>query len=106
MPTEPLPFVADAATSEISHGALLLARLTGAPLPPNSAVGPDGQPTTSAAEVDPTKGIGALLPFGASNKAFAFAMGIELLACLGGGIPARSRRDGTACSACFSVPRC
>jgi len=91
LPTQPLPFVADCASSEISHGALLVARAAGATLPPNSAVDAHGVPTTSAADVDPTKGRGALLPFGGSHKAFALAMGIELLACLGGGPPGEMR---------------
>jgi len=91
LPTRPHPFVADCASSEISHGALLVARAAGAALPPNSALDATGAPTTSAADVDPTKGLGALLPFGGSYKAFALAMGIELLACLGGGPPGEMR---------------
>jgi len=99
LPTSPLPFVADCATSEISHGSLLVARAAGAALPPNSAVNARGEATTSAAEVDPTKGKGALLPFGGSHKAFAIAMGIELIACLGGGPPgeARAGHHGVFC---------
>ncbi len=99
LPAEPLPFVADCATSEITHGALLHARANSVPLPPNSAVRADGKPTTVASEVDPTKGIGALLPFGGSYKAFAIGMGVELLACLGGGLPGdiRPNTHGVFC---------
>jgi len=39
--------------------------------------------------VDP--GGGALLSAGASHKTFALGMAVELLACLGGGVPGSSR---------------
>jgi LDH2 family malate/lactate/ureidoglycolate dehydrogenase len=96
LPTTPLTFVSDSATSEITHGALLLARESGEPLPPHSAVDAEGRPTIRPEAVDPTKGQGALLPFGGSHKAFALAMGVELLACLGGGAPGavESREHG------------
>jgi LDH2 family malate/lactate/ureidoglycolate dehydrogenase len=93
LPTEPLPFIGDSATSEITHGTLLLARSSGEALPSKSAVGSDGQPATSAARVHPTQGQGALLPFGGHYKAFALSMGIELLVSLGGGLPGSDRQD-------------
>ena len=87
IPTQPAPFVSDCATSEITHGVLLLARASGDPLPPRAAVGKDGKPTVFADDVDPARGKGAFLPLGGSHKAFALAMGIELLASLGGCLP-------------------
>lgn len=90
LPTSPIPFVSDTASSEINHGELLLARAGGHKLPPNAAIGPDGQPTDDPAKVDPAKGIGALLPVGGSHKSFAIAMGIEMLVSLGGLIPGSS----------------
>ncbi len=87
VPTQPMPFVSDSATSEITHGLLLLARSTGNPLPPHSAVGADGQPAVFADDVDPARGKGAFLPIKGSHKAFSLAMGIELLASMGGGLP-------------------
>ena len=91
VPTDPMPFVSDSATSQITHGLLLLARQSGETLPENSAMRPDGKPTRSADEVAPARGIGALLPIGASHKAFALGMGIELLGSLGGGRPGGSK---------------
>ncbi len=84
IPTQPVPFISDCATSEITHGMLLLARASGKPLPTQAAVGKDGEPTVLADDLDPARGKGALLPFGGSHKAFALAMGIELLVSLGG----------------------
>ena len=87
IPTQPLPFVSDSATSEITHGLLLLARASGKPLPPHAAVTANGQPALMAEDVDPARGKGAFLPIKGSHKAFSLAMGIELLASLGGGLP-------------------
>lgn len=105
LPAKPQPFVADCATSEISHGVLLLARLSGMALPPNSAVDSRGRPTTSARLVDPTKNMGALLPFGGSHKSFALAMGIELLAALGGGKPGEVEAGRHGVFAVFLGPK-
>lgn len=90
LPTSPLPFIGDCATSEITHGTLLLARKSGESLPSHSAVGRDGRPATSATRIHPSQGEGALLPFGGHHKAFALSMGIELLVSLGGGLPGGS----------------
>lgn len=87
LPTQPIPFVSDTATSEINHGELLLARATGEKLPPNAAIGPDGNPTDDASRVDPARGLGALLPVGGSHKGFAIAMGVEMLVSMGGLTP-------------------
>lgn len=84
LPTHPVPFVSDSSTSAVNHGELLLARATGSRLPPQSAIGPDGQPTDDPQAVDPTRGLGALLPVGGSHKTFALSLGIELLVSLGG----------------------
>jgi len=90
LPTDAAPFVADSATSQINHGELLLARAAGTPLPQHAAVDSQGRPTTDPVEVDPTKGLGALLPVGGSHKSFALALAIELLSSLGGGRPGSS----------------
>lgn len=84
LPIQPIPFVSDTASSEINHGELLLARAAGHKLPPNAAIGPDGQLTDDPHKVDPSRGLGALLPVGGSHKSFAIAMGIEMLVSLGG----------------------
>ncbi len=93
-PTKPMPFIADSSTSAITHGELLLSRSKKTPLPASSAVGPDGHMTTCADDVDPSKGIGAILPAGDSNKFFALAMGIELLVSLGGSSPGNTQAGG------------
>ncbi|MEO1998662.1 MAG: Ldh family oxidoreductase, partial [Planctomycetaceae bacterium] len=90
LPTSPRPFVADSATSEINHGQLLLARASGQPLPQHAAVDSEGRSTTDPNQVDPTKGLGALLPVGGSHKSFALALAVELLSSLGGGQPGSS----------------
>lgn len=87
LPADPMPFVSDASTSALNHGELLLARASGQPLPPDSAIGPDGLATTDAGRVDPTKGLGALLPLGSSHKWFSLALALELLSSLGGNQP-------------------
>jgi LDH2 family malate/lactate/ureidoglycolate dehydrogenase len=85
LPTAPEYFICDASTSALTHGDFLLARGTGAPLPPDSAIDGDGVPTTSATDV------GALLSVGGSPKTFAISMAIELLTSLGGGVPGSPR---------------
>ena len=87
LPTTPIPFISDTATSEINHGELLLARATGETLPPNAAIGPDGRPASNPSLVDPARGLGALLPVGGSHKSFAIAMGVEMLVSMGGLTP-------------------
>ncbi len=80
LPTDP-PFVCDSSTSAITHGDLLTAADLGAPLPPDAAVDRHGAPTTDPADV------AALRSIGGSHKTFALAMAVELLCCLGGGVP-------------------
>lgn len=104
IPTKPLPYIGDCATSEITHGTLLLARNSGESLPTRSAVGRDGRPETSAALVHPSQGEGALLPFGGHHKAFALSMGIELLVSLGGGLPGGSLQTKNAVFGFFLGP--
>jgi len=91
LPTETAPFVADSATSQINHGELLLARAAGTALPQHAAVDSQGRPTTDPGQVDPTRGLGALLPVGGSHKSFALALAIELLSSLGGDRPGSSK---------------
>ena len=69
------PVVVDMATSETTWGALLHAEAAGTPIPETWALGPDGQPTTSAVEA---VAAGRLLPFG-RHKGYALAVGVELL---------------------------
>jgi uncharacterized oxidoreductase len=87
LPGAPHPFVCDTSTSTITHGDLLLARDDATPLPPDAAVDRHGARTTHAGDVDPTAGLGALLPIGGSHKSFALGMAVELLTSLGGGVP-------------------
>lgn len=105
IPTEPIPFISDSATSEITHGLLLLARTTGKPLPLHAAVGKDGNPAIYAEDVDPAQGKGAFLPAGGSHKAFALAMGIELLVGLGGCLPGRNQQKDYGVFGLFLSPR-
>jgi LDH2 family malate/lactate/ureidoglycolate dehydrogenase len=69
------PVVVDMATSETTWGALLHAEAARTPIPETWALGPDGQPTTSAVEA---VAAGRLLPFG-RHKGYALAVGVELL---------------------------
>lgn len=87
IPAHPLPFICDASTSEITHGELILARSGGKAISSGSAVDSEGCQSTDPNKIDPTRGLGALLPVGGSHKTFAIAMAIELLTSLGGGIP-------------------
>jgi ureidoglycolate dehydrogenase (NAD+) len=69
------PVVVDIASSETSWVALLRAQAAGTPIPDTWALGPDGEPTTSAVEA---VAAGRLLPFG-RHKGYALAVGVELL---------------------------
>jgi len=84
------PVLIDLATSAITHGDLLLAEATGAALPSYSAVMGDGRPANFVHEFNPTKGDGALLPFGGlqAYKSFALALGVALQSSYGGSPPA------------------
>jgi LDH2 family malate/lactate/ureidoglycolate dehydrogenase len=85
-----MPVVIDLATSAITHGDLLLAQATGAELPQHTAVRKDRSPARFVQDFDPSKGEGALLPFGGAHayKAFALAMGVALQTSYGGSPPA------------------
>jgi LDH2 family malate/lactate/ureidoglycolate dehydrogenase len=88
LPTIPFPLVADFATSAITHGKLLIARFTGASLPPDT-VEIDGDHTVLANEIDPSAEKGVILPFGGLSgyKAFGLALAIESFCSLTGGSP-------------------
>lgn len=76
IPANPRPLIFDMATSAISFGALLKAKVVGEQLPKNVAVDKDGNPTT-----DPSKAIeGATLAFDNSYKGSGLAMMVEVLA--------------------------
>lgn len=100
LPTEP-PFIADVAMGAMTHGELLRARYEGKTLAPDAAVGPDGQPATSATEIDPADGVGALLSFGGRQayKSFALGMAVELLTRIGDADPRAlsGKRFGVVC---------
>ncbi len=87
LPTTPY-FICDTSTSAITHGDLLTAHDDHAPLPSLAAVDHTGARTTTA------DAVAALLPIGGSHKSFALAMAIELLCCLGGGVPGSTAHAG------------
>ncbi len=68
------PIVHDMATSASAVGHIRLASYHGTPIPPGIAVGPDGRPTTDAAEALR----GAISPLG-GPKGYGLALGIALL---------------------------
>jgi len=71
------PIVLDMATSTISNGKILQARATGTPLPPNTVLSAQGEPTTDPAEAE------ILLPLGGpkgSGLGFMFEMLASVLA--------------------------
>lgn len=76
IPANPRPLIFDMATSAISFGALLKAKVVGEQLPKNVAVDKNGNLTT-----DPSKAIeGATLAFDNSYKGSGLAMMVEILA--------------------------
>ena len=87
VPGKPFHFISDTATSEITHGALMLAQQNNSSLKEGAAVNGDGEIELDPNKVNPAKGEGALLTVGASHKTFALSMAIELLTSLAGGIP-------------------
>ena len=97
LPTTPY-FICDSSTSAITHGDLLMARDGDTPLPANSAVDSTGAHTSVAREV------AALLSIGGSHKSFALAMAIELLCCLGGGVPGSAEHGEHGVFAVFLGP--
>lgn len=92
------PIVIDWATSVVAMGRVQQLKREGKPLPPNSAVDKDGNPTT-----DPAEAV-ALLPFGA-HKGYGLSLINELYGGLiGGSLPTlRSRwaEDGEKHTCCF-----
>jgi LDH2 family malate/lactate/ureidoglycolate dehydrogenase len=65
----------DFATSVVAEGKLQVARAKGAPVPPNSILDKDGNPTTNAEDFYDG---GMLLPIG-GHKGYALAMFVEML---------------------------
>ena len=81
------PIVLDMATSTISNGKILQARATGTPLPPNTVLSAEGEPTT-----DPSKAE-ILLPLG-GPKGAGLALMFELLASVLAAAPIQARTLG------------
>jgi len=79
--------VLDMATSAISNGTILQARATGAPLPPNSALTKEGEPT-----VDPNRAE-ILLPLG-GYKGSGLGFMFEMLASVLSAAPIQARALG------------
>lgn len=79
--------VLDMATSTISNGKILQARATGTPLPPNTVLGADGEPTTDPAKAE------ILLPLG-GPKGAGLALMFELLASVLAAAPIQARALG------------
>jgi ureidoglycolate dehydrogenase (NAD+) len=79
IPTETDPIILDMATTEIPFFEVKTAKADGLALPPHSAVGPDGSPTTDAAQALTDRGIANLLPMGGGFKGYGILMLIEIL---------------------------
>jgi len=69
------PLLVDFATTAVAAGKIQVARAKGTPLPPDSILDREGNPTTSAEDYYAG---GVMLPFGA-HKGFALAMVVEML---------------------------
>ncbi|MEI6044135.1 MAG: Ldh family oxidoreductase [Chloroflexota bacterium] len=78
------PVVVDIATSAGTFNQIMLARLTGEPLPEGMALDTSGQPTTDANAALDENGRGRILPL-AGHKGFGLAFAIEILAAAGAG---------------------
>ena len=87
VPSRDGAIVLDMATSAISNGTIFQARATGAPLPPNSALTNEGEPTT-----DPDRAE-ILLPLGGA-KGSGLALMFELLASVLAAAPIQARALG------------
>ncbi len=74
IPTLAEPFILDMSTAEVSMGKILDHAGRGVPIPLGWAIGPDGEPTTDAAEAAK----GAIAPFGGA-KGYALGLAIEAL---------------------------
>lgn len=79
IPTETEPIIMDMATTEIPFFEVKNAREKNQPLPANSALGVNGQPTTKAAEALAENGVANLLPMGGGFKGYGIVMLIEVL---------------------------
>lgn len=74
MPEGRGPFVLDMALSMVARGRIKLAEMTGAEIPGDWAIDPDGNSTT-----DPSRALaGALLPVG-GHKGYGLALAVEIL---------------------------
>ena len=69
------PIVADVSPARVTYGSLINAKLNGEAIEPGAAIGPDGNPTTDAAEALR----GAMLPI-AEHKGTALAFLVQVLA--------------------------
>lgn len=78
------PIVLDWATSEVAMGRVQQLKREGAQLPPGCAVDADGNPTLDPNDVDPARGMGALLSFG-RHKGYGLGLLNELFGAVGGG---------------------
>jgi LDH2 family malate/lactate/ureidoglycolate dehydrogenase len=81
------PIVLDMATSTISNGKILQARATGAPLPPNTVLNADGEPTTDPRNAE------ILLPLG-GPKGSGLGLMFEMLASVLAAAPIQARTLG------------
>jgi len=81
------PIVLDMATSTISNGKILQARSTGTPLPPNTVLNADGEPTTDPGKAE------ILLPLG-GPKGSGLSLMFELLASVLAAAPIQARALG------------
>lgn len=93
------PLVFDMATSVVARGNVLQAARNNRPIPEGWAIGPDGNPTTSAAEALK----GAMLPI-AGHKGVGLAMLVQCLAgSLSGSLTAESAANYSAMSSAGNV---
>jgi ureidoglycolate dehydrogenase (NAD+) len=81
------PIVLDMATSTISNGKILQARATGQPLPPNTVLTADGEPTTDSGKAE------ILLPLG-GPKGSGLALMFEMIASILPAAPIQARALG------------
>ena len=72
--------VVDMATSEIPYFKIVAAKKEQKPLPPNTAVDSDGEPTQDASKALSDDGVSNLLPMGASYKGYNVNYLIEIMA--------------------------
>ncbi len=80
VPADPDPIILDMATSTVARGQIRKAQRQGRAIPATWATGPDGEPTTDAAQAM----LGLLLPLG-GHKGSGLALMVELLTGVLGG---------------------